>query len=98
MVAGRAGSRTLLRVDYLVDENEERAKTEESLPGTSNEQAAAMAQPSEAATGAGAPVAEGASARVVDEFLVSLLPQDANTRRRVVTALLRAVLADRKVS
>ncbi len=31
-------------------------------------------------------------------FLSSLLPPDPNTRRRVVTALLRAVLADRKIT
>jgi hypothetical protein len=31
-------------------------------------------------------------------FLSSLLPTDPNTRRRVVTALLRSVLADRKIT
>lgn len=35
---------------------------------------------------------------VVDPFLQELLPEDRNARRRVVTALLRAVLAERKIT
>lgn len=31
-------------------------------------------------------------------FLSALLPQDPNTRRRVVSALLRGVIAERKVA
>lgn len=34
----------------------------------------------------------------VDPFLLELLPEDRNARRRVVTALLRAVLAERKIT
>lgn len=43
---------------------------------------------------------EASSVEQVDavSFLSSLLPPDPNTRRRVVTALLRAVLADRKIT
>jgi hypothetical protein len=33
-----------------------------------------------------------------DPFLQELLPEDRNARRRVVTALLRAVLAERKIT
>jgi hypothetical protein len=33
-----------------------------------------------------------------DEFLLSLLPQDTNSRQRVVAALLRAILAERKIT
>jgi hypothetical protein len=33
-----------------------------------------------------------------DPFLRGLLPEDRNARRRVVTALLRAVLAERKIT
>lgn len=39
-----------------------------------------------------------ASAAAVDPFLRDLLPEDRQERRRVVTALLRAVLAERKVT
>jgi len=34
----------------------------------------------------------------VDPLLAELLPEDRQSRRRVVTALLRAVLAERKVT
>lgn len=39
-----------------------------------------------------------AAAPDVDPFLLELLPEDRNARRRVVTALLRAVLAERKIT
>lgn len=34
----------------------------------------------------------------IDPFLLELMPEDRNARRRVVTALLRAVLTERKVT
>jgi hypothetical protein len=37
-------------------------------------------------------------AQGVDPLLKELLPEDRNARRRVVTALLRAVLAERKIT
>lgn len=40
----------------------------------------------------------GTAGVVVDPFLLDLLPEDRNARRRVVTALLRAVLAERKIT
>ena len=43
-------------------------------------------------------VPEGTAPVDVDPFLQELLPEDRNSRRRVVTALLRAVLAERKVT
>lgn len=47
-----------------------------------------------------AALTQASSAEQVDavSFLSSLLPPDPNTRRRVVTALLRSVLADRKIT
>lgn len=42
--------------------------------------------------------ADAAPRADVDPFLLELLPEDVNTRRRVVTALLRAVLAERKIT
>lgn len=42
--------------------------------------------------------AEAAPSPDIDPFLVELLPEDRNARRRVVTALLRAVLAERKIT
>lgn len=42
--------------------------------------------------------AEAAPPPDIDPFLVELLPEDRNARRRVVTALLRAVLAERKIT
>jgi hypothetical protein len=34
----------------------------------------------------------------IDPFLLELMPEDRNARRRVVTALLRAVLSERKIT
>lgn len=41
---------------------------------------------------------ESAPADAVDPLLASLLTDDRNLRRRIVGALLRAVLADRRVT
>lgn len=43
-------------------------------------------------------VADSPSEEAVDPLLKELLPEDRNARRRVVTALLRAVLAERKIT
>lgn len=42
--------------------------------------------------------AESSTGEIVDPLLKELLPEDRNARRRVVTALLRAVLAERKIT
>lgn len=42
--------------------------------------------------------AESSTEETVDPLLQELLPEDRNARRRVVTALLRAVLAERKIT
>ena len=49
-------------------------------------------------TDVGVPTAVEDAASNVDPFLRELLPEDRNARRRVVTALLRAVLAERKIT
>ena len=50
----------------------------------------------ESATGSAAADVSAGSGN--DPFLQELLPEDRNARRRVVTALLRAVLAERKIT
>lgn len=76
-------------MDYLDDEDPKPAAST-GTPQVPETQAADLELDTEIAAEAAPPD--------IDPFLVELLPEDRNARRRVVTALLRAVLAERKIT
>lgn len=79
-------------MDYLDDANAaDGAASRVSIPG-SEPPAADLELDSELNA------EQAADEQDIDPFLRELLPEDRNARRRVVTALLRAVLAERKIT
>lgn len=77
-------------VDYIDDEDPQPAASTGTPPGP---QAAEADLELNTETNA-----DAATSSDVDPFLLELLPEDRNARRRVVTALLRAVLTERKIT